>query len=120
MTESESSLQKWFKEELKKMGIFCFRHGIVTKLPGGGYARIPDDEVGVPDIIACIRGKFVGFEMKKEGEDLSPDQKKRKFDIEKNEGIYFKVDSRNEGYLILTAIKNWCCKNPPKYDLEIP
>lgn len=107
MTESEASLQKWFKDGLKALGVYCFRHAIVTKLPGGGYARCPDDEIGNPDIYACISGRMVAFEMKQAGKPLKPDQEKRKAEIEFSGGLYFKVDNRMDGAKILSAVKNW-------------
>lgn len=44
---------------------------------------------GKPDIIACINGKFVVFELKVGANDLQDDQKIHKLRIERNGGLHF-------------------------------
>lgn len=43
---------------------------------------------GTPDYYLCIRGKFVGLEIKDDAGELSPIQKDKRFLIERAGGIY--------------------------------
>lgn len=52
-TQRESRISSDILEALRKEGVFCF------KVHGG-----PTMMVGLPDIIACVDGMFVGFETK--------------------------------------------------------
>lgn len=58
--------------------------------------RKGNTEKGLPDIWACIRGKFVVVEVKAGKDKLSDDQKKRRFEIERAKGIYFEARSTDE------------------------
>ena len=44
----------------------------VFKVHGGDN---PFQEVGVPDLLCCLKGRFIGFEVKLPGEKPSPRQK---------------------------------------------
>jgi len=44
---------------------------------------------GVPDIIACIDGMFVGIEVKREGKEPTPLQRQRMSEIEASGGFAF-------------------------------
>lgn len=44
---------------------------------------------GKPDIIACINGKFVAFELKVGANDMQDDQKIHKLRIERSNGLHF-------------------------------
>lgn len=64
MAQRESKLSRKIMKELEHQGYFCF------KVHGG-----PTMMAGLPDIIACVDGKFYGFETKlPEGKDPSPIQ----------------------------------------------
>lgn len=52
-TQRESNISSDIMEALRKVGVFCF------KIHGG-----PTMMAGLPDIIACVDGKFVGLETK--------------------------------------------------------
>lgn len=52
-SQAESQLSRKIMEELRQDGVFCF------KIHGG-----PTMMAGLPDIIACVDGIFVGFETK--------------------------------------------------------
>lgn len=57
------------------------------------FVKVHEEELGWADIIGCYRGRFVEFEIKRPGEDLSDDQKRHRADIELNAGgDYFRVD----------------------------
>lgn len=53
MAQRESKLSRKIMTALEAEGIFCF------KIHGG-----PMMMAGLPDIIACVDGKFIGFETK--------------------------------------------------------
>lgn len=61
MTQSEKSIENSIKKYLNDLG--CY----VIKYHGGGYSR-----VGVPDILACYRGIFLGIEVKNSKGKTSP------------------------------------------------
>ena len=44
---------------------------------------------GKPDIIACIRGKFIAFELKVGANDMQDDQRLHKIWIERSGGLHF-------------------------------
>lgn len=51
--QGESKLSSNIMKELRKRGAFCFKvHGSVTMM------------AGLPDIICCYKGHFIGFETK--------------------------------------------------------
>lgn len=66
MTQAESRLSRKVLDALKARGIFAY------KVLGG-----PSTMAGLPDIIACVDGRFVGIEMKVPGkrENVSERQK---------------------------------------------
>lgn len=65
MTQRESRLSQKIIRALREQGVFCF------KAVGG-----PNTYAGLPDIIACVEGIFVGLEVKhpETRDDLSPRQ----------------------------------------------
>ena len=44
---------------------------------------------GKPDIIACIKGRFVAFELKVGSNDMQDDQRIHKIRIERSDGLHF-------------------------------
>ena len=76
----ENSIKKWLKEN----NIYFFKvHGSAFMLPG------------IPDIIACVKGRFVGIEVKNKGKlwNQSQEQKIHQALIEESEGIYILADN---------------------------
>ena len=59
--EREKSIENRIKNYLKKNNIYYF------KVHGNGFQK-----VGIPDIVACINGKFTGIEVKRPGGKPSP------------------------------------------------
>jgi Holliday junction resolvase len=91
---SESRLQKSCIEYLKEQGIYCINiHG------GGWGAR------GVPDLIACIGGRFVSFELKVGKNDLEPAQRIHRDRIIKSGGLHFSPRSLNEFIRIVNKVQ---------------
>lgn len=58
--------------------------------------RKGNTEKGLPDVWACIRGRFVVIEVKAGKDVLSDDQKKRRFEVERAKGVYFEARSTDE------------------------
>jgi VRR-NUC domain len=50
-------------------------------------------EAGIPDLLVCYRGRFIGLEVKQPGGVASPLQKKVLHEIERSGGIAAIVDS---------------------------
>jgi Holliday junction resolvase len=107
MSEIESSLQKWFIESLRELGFFVFRHNTMNASANRRFARVKKEELGVPDVIACYKGMFVGFEMKQKGKPLSQEQELRRAEIVKAGGIFFRIDSREEALRVITILQEW-------------
>lgn len=61
-----------------------------------GVHRRGNTEKGLPDIFACIRGRFVGIEVKAGKDRMSVEQKMRKAEIERAGGLYFEARSTDE------------------------
>ena len=57
---------------------------------------------GVPDVVACIEGKFVGVECKANGNKPTALQKKNLENIAEAGGYAFVVDDASIGVFILT------------------
>lgn len=67
LTLSENEIQKTILEYLaikEKQGkCYCFRaQAGQGRIEGGGYMKF--GRAGNPDIVCCVNGKFVGFEIK--------------------------------------------------------
>ena len=78
MTKPEKKLQDKAISYLKGRGIYYLN------LYGDGMSG-----KGKPDIIACICGKFVAFELKHGSNDMQADQKIHKLRIERSEGLHY-------------------------------
>jgi hypothetical protein len=66
MPQPEGKLVKSIRRMIEKRGGRCF------KIHGGDN---PFQEVGIPDLLCCYRGRFVGLEVKQLGEEPSPVQR---------------------------------------------
>lgn len=69
------------------------RGGRCFKIHGGDN---PFQEVGIPDILVCYKGKFLGLEVKLPGETPSPVQRKVLGEIERAGGIAAAVTTVEE------------------------
>ncbi len=88
---TESKLQQACIKYLKSKGIYY-----INIYGSGRTAK------GAPDIIACIDGKFVGFEFKVGDNDMQPDQRIHKRRIVKSGGQHFCPRSLEE---FISAVK---------------
>lgn len=78
MAGPEKIFENKIKDFLKKNNIYFF------KFFANGFTKS-----GIPDIIACVRGKFVGIEVKAENGKPSMLQLLNKEEIEKSGGISY-------------------------------
>lgn len=59
---------------------------------------------GKPDIIACINGLFVAFELKVGANDMQDDQKLHKLRIERSNGLHYSPYTLDEFIGIVEAL----------------
>jgi hypothetical protein len=110
--QAESKLQREIRKHLKEnYGGFWFKtHGSMFQM------------TGLPDIIGCLNGLFIGIEVKWPGKDLQPQQRTVSRMIKRAGGICFRafsVDSadrklRRELVNKYEAIKNQTLQLPEK------
>lgn len=77
----EKNLETKIKDFLKEKNIYHF------KTKGGIYGTI-----GLPDLVICINGKFVGLELKSKIGKVSLQQYKNGAKITENKGIFAVID----------------------------
>ena len=78
MSKPEKKLQDKCISYLKAKGIYH-----INKFGDGWSAK------GAPDLIACINGKFVAFELKVGENDLQDDQKIHRIRIRRSGGLHY-------------------------------
>lgn len=83
----EKAIETAIKTYLFKIGAYYI------KIHGSNF-----QEPGIPDIIACYKGYFLGIEVKAPGKlsNQSEQQKIHQRNIEKSEGIYLLTDSLDD------------------------
>ena len=102
----EDKVKKKVVEKLKNMGAYYFYP--VT----GGYGGS-----GVPDIIACYEGYFVGIECKAGNNKPTPLQQKNLRDISKCGGLSMVINESNV-HTIVDEIVGFCAGNKLSVDYE--
>lgn len=95
MIKPEKRLQDKAIRYLKDRGIYHLN------LYGDGWSG-----KGKPDIIACINGKFVAFELKVGANDMQADQVIHKRRIERSGGLHFSPYSLEEFIDIVEGLIN--------------
>lgn len=75
--ELESKLQKRIQGYLKSIGAYCF------KIHGDIFTR-----AGIPDIVCCYQGRFIGIEAKEPGNKPSELQLAHGRQIVKSGGLF--------------------------------
>ena len=78
MVKPEKKLQDDCIDYLKNRGIYHLN------LYGDGFSG-----KGKPDVIACINGLFVAFELKVGENDMQEDQKVHRLRIKRSKGLHF-------------------------------
>lgn len=100
MSQPESRLSSKIQAALRAEGYFCFKvHGNEMMM------------AGLPDIIVCARGMFIGLETKMPGKrgNVSPRQKYVHSKISQAQGAAIVVCGVEEA---LTEVANWLDANP--------
>lgn len=95
MSKPEKKLQDKAIAHLKGLGIYHLN------LYGDGMSG-----KGKPDIIACINGKFVAFELKVGENDLQDDQKIHRLRIRRSSGLHYSPYTLDEFENIVEALLN--------------
>lgn len=95
MIKPEKKLQDKAVSYLKGRGIYYLN------LYGDGMSG-----KGKPDIIACINGRFVAFELKVGANDMQDDQKIHKIRIERSDGLHFSPYTFTEFLSIVEGLLN--------------
>jgi len=90
----ENALQKRCIEYLKQQNIYYIN------IHGGGWGA-----KGSPDLIACIRGLFVAFELKVNDNNMQPDQRIHRRRILESQGLHFCPRSLEEFIEIIEKVK---------------
>lgn len=95
MIKPEKKLQDKAIRYLRDRGIYCLN------LYGDGFSG-----KGKPDIIACIGGRFVAFELKVGSNDMQDDQKIHKLKIERSHGLHYAPYTLDEFKSIVEGLLN--------------
>lgn len=95
MIKPEKKLQDKCIKYLKSNGIYHLN------LYGDGFSG-----KGKPDIICCINGLFVAFELKHGVNDMQDDQKIHKLRIERSNGLHYSPYTLDEFISIVEALQN--------------
>ena len=93
MAKPEKKLQDKAISYLKGRGIYYLN------LYGDGRSG-----KGKPDIIACLNGRFVAFELKVGANDMQDDQILHKIRIERSNGLHYSPYTLEEFISIVEAI----------------
>lgn len=93
MTKPEKKLQDKCIDYLKRNRIYYLN------LYGDGFSG-----KGKPDLLACIKGKFVAFELKVGANDMQDDQRIHKLRIERSGGLHFSPYTLEEFIAIVKEV----------------
>ena len=94
-TTREKKLQDKVVRYLRERGIYYLN------LYGDGFSG-----KGKPDIIACINGRFVAFELKVGSNGMQDDQKIHKLRIERSNGLHYSPYTLEEFISIVEDLLN--------------
>lgn len=91
----EKKLQDKCIEYLKSKGIYHLN------LYGDGFSG-----KGKPDLVVCINGRFVAFELKVGSNGMQADQKIHKIRIERSGGLHYSPYTLSDFISIVEALSN--------------
>ena len=95
MTKPEKKLQDKAIDYLRKKGIYYLN------LYGDGFSG-----KGKPDLLVCIKGRFVAFELKVGENDLQEDQKIHRIRIRRSGGLHYSPYTLEEFKEIVEGLLN--------------
>jgi hypothetical protein len=111
MGKSESPIQTYVLQRLELLErqgkCYYFRNNSFTgrvMRHNGTQGYIKNSKRGMPDVVACIKGLFIGIECKAKGNYQSPDQKAAERMIEGVGGQYWLVRTPDEFEQYLVSI----------------
>jgi hypothetical protein len=96
---AESDIQRVILARASRIpGVFCYRVNVLlSKRPGRAVLSVigPDGKLlrGHSDLLACVRGRYVGIEVKRPGGEQSDEQREFERLITEAGGIYMLSDS---------------------------
>ncbi len=93
MSKRESALQKECLEYLQSQNIY------VLNAHGSSYMT-----KGTPDLISCIRGRFVAFELKVKNNQLEPAQRIIRDRIKNSGGFHYEIRNLDDFKLIVERL----------------
>ena len=93
--KEESKLQKKIQDYLESEGAYCF------KVHGSAYMK-----AGIPDIVACYRGAFIGIECKVGKNKMSSLQEEHRDQILRAGGIHILAYKLNDVKQLIEIFKN--------------
>lgn len=94
MTKPEKKLQDKAIKYLDQKGIYYLN------LFGDGWSG-----KGKPDLLVCIKGRFVAFELKVGKNDMQDDQRVHKIRIERSGGLHYSPYTLEEFIKIVEDLK---------------
>jgi len=100
MREAEIQLQ--IEQAFDRMGVLYIRHN-PARFSSFGRRKLKDDERGVPDLVLCVGGRFIGMEVKTPEGRVSEDQKRFEQRTEAAGGRYVVVTSVEEAIKAIGA-----------------
>ena len=95
MTKPETKLQEKAIKYLKANKIYH-----INQFGNGWSAK------GAPDLVVCINGRFVAFELKVGENDLQEDQKIHRLRIRRSGGLHYSPYTLEEFIEIVEGLKN--------------
>lgn len=95
MTKPEKKLQDKCIEYLKQQRIYYLN------LYGDGFSG-----KGKPDLLTCINGRFVAFELKVGANNMQDDQRIHKIRIERSGGLHYSPYTLEEFIKIVEVLRN--------------
>lgn len=97
MSQRESKLSRDIMDALRKEGVFCF------KVHGSEYMM-----VGLPDIVACCDGQFIGLETKNPGSErqFKKAQALRQSQIRNAGGVAEMVTSVEQALTVIRRVRH--------------
>lgn len=108
----EKIVQREAVKIFKQLGFLVVRHTPIRITGKGFFVKVPDDEVGMPDLFIlaphnaanAFKGRFIGVEIKRLSTYQSSHQKMRESEIKERGGFYFVVASTDDAIKVANQI----------------
>lgn len=100
----ENELSAPFRKLLKLAGFKVFRFQPIRISPEGTFLPVDEDDKGGPDYLACFKGRFFGFELKRLHGRQSEDQERQQREIERSGGQYILIKDMGQALRVVQEI----------------